>query len=245
MRPTVDALSKHFRVTTFSLRGDARSIDDYAQQVVDALDERGIRDAVICGVSFGGLVALRLAATHPARTRALILASTPAPGFSLKPRHRLYARLPWIFGPLFLVESPWRLRKEIAAAFPQVRDRWAFRLAALRTVLTAPISLPQMAKRALLMSDVDSTADCARISTPTLVVTGESALDYVVPADGSLKYTELIAGARSVVLEKTGHVGTITQPKAFADIVHAFVVNADFNPQSAILNPQYKNPDAA
>jgi len=66
MRRTVDALSAHFRVVTFSLRGN--SIDEYADQIAGALDERQIDRAIVCGVSFGGRVALRFAATARART---------------------------------------------------------------------------------------------------------------------------------------------------------------------------------
>jgi len=260
MRPTVEALSGHFRVVTFSLRHDAESLDGYVQQIVDELDRAGLADAVICGVSFGGLVALRFAAVHPQRTRALVLASTPAPGWTLRPRHRLYARLPWIFGPLFLIESPWRLRAEIAAAFPDRSARRAFRLEALRTIAAAPISLKQMAARALLMTTLNLEPDCARIAAPTLVVTGERALDHVVPVDGTSVYARMIAGARAVVLERTGHVGTITRPNAFAELVRAFVVRADggwretdsgadlrstIEPQSAIRNPHSQGSDAA
>lgn len=222
MRPAVDALSAHFRVLTFSL-DDATSLDGYVDQVVHALDERNIGRAVILGVSFGGLVALRFAAAYPERTAALVLASTPAPGWHLRPRHLFYARLPWIFGPLFLIESPWRMRAEFAAAFPNVRARRAFRRAALRTVLTAPISLSRMAARARLMSGLDLRADCARITAPTLVVTGERELDHVVPADGSSQYANLIPGARAVMLERTGHLGTITRPDAFSTLMRDFV----------------------
>jgi pimeloyl-ACP methyl ester carboxylesterase len=223
MRPTVDALSAHFRVLTFSLRDDARSLDDYAAQAIDLLDRNGTDRAVICGVSFGGLVAVRVAATHPRRTRALVLASTPAPGWTLPPRHRLYARLPWIFGPLFLVESPFRLRAEIAAAFPDRRERSAFRRLAIKTARGARISLSRMASRALLMAETDVRSDCSRVTAPTLVVTGERDLDRVVPVAGSSEYTRLIAGARAAVIERTGHVGTITRPQVFAEIVRDFV----------------------
>ena len=239
MRPAVEALSRHFDVHTLSLRDDARSFDDYVQQVSDTLTERSLAQAVICGVSFGGLTALRFAASHPSRTRALILASTPGPGFSLPARHRLYARLPRILGPLFLLESPWRLRHEIAAALPDRAARRAFRRAMLATVRSAPPSLTGMATRARLMTSVDVAPDCGRIASPTLVVTGEPALDFVVPAEGSIAYTHLIPHARAVVLERTGHIGTITRPEAFADLVAAFV------PQSSIRNPHYKGPDAA
>ncbi|PYR07806.1 MAG: hypothetical protein DMG00_16325 [Acidobacteria bacterium] len=208
MRRAVDALSKHFHVLTFSLC-NARTMDAYIDQVVRTLDENHVRRAVVLGVSFGGVVALRFAAAHPERTGALVLASTPGPGWHLRPRHRAYSRVPWIFGPLFLLETPWRLR--------------TFKREALRTILTAPISLSRMASRARLLSALDLGADCARISAPTLVVTGERALDHVVPADGSSQYVRLITDARAVMLERTGHLGTITRPDAFAEIVHEFV----------------------
>ncbi len=224
MQPAVDALAAHFRVRTFSLCDDARSLDDYARQIAETLDHEGLDDAVICGVSFGGLVALRFAATAPQRTRALVMASTPAPGWTLRPRHRLYVRLPWVFGPLFLIETPLRLHAELAAAFPSRRDRAAFRRAALRTLRIAPISLSQIAMRALLMTSSPLASECAQVTAPTLVVTGEPALDHVVPVGGSSVYTGLIAGARGAVIERTGHLGTITRPAVFAELVRQFVM---------------------
>jgi len=223
MQPTVEALSKRFDVGTFSLRADARSLDDYVGQITDDLERHRVEGAVICGISFGGLVALRFAATHASRARALVLASTPAPDVTLRPRHRLYVRMPSIFGPLFLIETPWRLRAEIAAAFPHRRDRVAFRRQALRIFRSAPISFSQMAARALLMTSENLEADCANVTAPTLVVTGERELDHVVPVDGSNAYTRLIHGARGAVIERTGHLGVITRPDAFANLVCGFV----------------------
>lgn len=230
MRPAVDALSRSFDVRPLSLSGDARSLDDYVAQVVDVLDRARLDRAVICGVSFGGLVALRFAATRPERASALVLASTPAPGFTLRPRHRVYARLPWIFGPVFLMESPFRLRAEVAAALPDRRARRALGREALRTLCTARLSVSAMARRALLMTGVDLRPDCDRVQAPTLVVTGEPALDHVVPADGSSEYARLIRGARAVVLMRTGHIGTVTRPDAFADIVGDFVRSVRLQP---------------
>jgi len=228
MRRTVDQLSAYFDVLTFSLRGN--TLDDYARQVSRALDERHIDRAVVCGVSFGGLVALRFAASSPKRTIALVLASTPAPQLDLRPRHRLYARLPWILGPLFLVETPWRLREEISSAIPDWRSRWAFNFAALRTFLTAPLPLSSMAARARLIERLDARDDCRRITAPTLVVNGEPQLDHVVSAERSSEYLSLIGGARGAVLERTGHLGTVTRPDAFAAVVRDFVDRAASTP---------------
>lgn len=231
MRATVDALSRAFRVLTFSLPGrraarivgQTRGLADDADVIGKAMDQAGVTRAAVCGVSYGGLVALRFAATHPDRTAALVLVSTPGPGWHLRPRHRTYARFPHLFGPPFLMETLFRLRPEVRAAIPSRRDRRKFTAAQLRTFLTAPVSLGALADRALLMGSESVEADCARVTASTLVMTGEPDLDHVVPVDGSSSYARMIPGARSIVIERTGHLGSMTQPERFADEVTTFV----------------------
>jgi pimeloyl-ACP methyl ester carboxylesterase len=232
LRPAIDALAHCFRVLTFPLCGErgcnlrfdpALGLDNDARQVLALLDARGIERATICGISFGGLAALRFVATHPERSTALILVSTPGPGWHLRARHRVYARVPWLFGPLFLVESPLRLRREVAAALPRGSDRSRFVRWQLATLARAPVSPARMAARAQLIMNADIVSDCSRVTTATLVVTGEPALDRVVPVDGTLAYVPLIAGARHETLARTGHLGSITTPGAFADLVREFV----------------------
>jgi pimeloyl-ACP methyl ester carboxylesterase len=229
---TVDALAKHFRVITFSLNDEPtadfafdpqRPFDSYSSQVAAALDAAGCERAVVCGQSFGGLVALRFAATTPSRTIALVLASTPGPGWHLKKRHEIYARLPWICGPLFFVEAPFRAAGELAAALPAFRDRVAFSWNMLRAVLRGPLSPPRMAARARRIGAYDIPADCARITVPTLVLTGEPALDHVVPVDGTSRYATAIRGARTAVLARTGHLGSLTRADEFARLIREFV----------------------
>ena len=226
-RPTLEALARHFRVLTFSLGGSPPAGRDIFNTEVDrlarVLDDRGIERAILCGVSYGGLVATRFAATHLERTGALVLASTPGPEWRLRPRHLFYARWPWIFGPLFLLETPFRLRAELNTALPEPIDRRKFMRWQVRTILSAPVSLLQMAARARELPIPGIVSDCARIKAPTLIVTGERALDRVVPVDGTSSYTALIHGARHVVIERTGHQGTITRPAEFAAMVRAFV----------------------
>jgi 3-oxoadipate enol-lactonase len=221
LRPAVDALASCFRVLTFSLEGD--DLDGYAEQVGSALSEKGIERATICGVSFGGLIAVRFAAQYPARCGALVLASTPQPALRLRRRHQMYLRAPWIFGPVFLAESPLRLRPEICAAIPEARARRCFAMRGLRTLFSAPLSLTRMAARARLITSMDARPDCERITAPTLIITGERGLDHVVPVEGSSEYARRIPNARVVVLERTGHLGTITRPEAFTEVVREFI----------------------
>ena len=230
MRAAVDALSASFRVITFSL--GTGELDDLARQAVRALDEKNVSCATICGVSFGGLVALRVAAAHGPRCERLVLASTPPPALRLRPRHALYLKAAWLLGPLFLAETPFRLRHELRAAMPNPRDRRRFTLDALRTGLAAPVSIGAMASRAKLVQSDAAARDCASVAAPTLVITGEPHLDYVVPVDGSAEYERLIANARRAVLRETGHLGAMTRPREFADLIRAFA-NGDTGARAA------------
>jgi 3-oxoadipate enol-lactonase len=221
MRATVEALAASFRVITFSL--DADDLDGYAQQAVDAMTTAGVDRAIVCGVSFGGAIALRVASRHAARCRMLVLVSTPPPSLRLRARHRLYLRAPWLLGPLFLAETPFRVRRETRAALTDVRARRRFALDAMRTLAAAPLSMTKMAARARILADDDLTADCGRIAAPTLIVTGEPHLDHVVAVEGTAMYERLIPHARRAVLPDTGHLGSMTRPREFAALVREFV----------------------
>ena len=232
VRAAVDALAASFRVITFPLCGEPSSkmpfdpqlgIDNYTVQVETALDRAGIRRATICGVSFGGLVALRFAATHAGRVASLVVASAPGPGWHMRRRHEMYARAPWMFAPVFFAETPFRVRAELNAAFDDRGARWRFSRTMLWTLLRTPASASRMAHRARLITSFDVLADCTRIVAPTLVISGELGLDHVVRADGSQEYATLIAGAQAATLERTGHFGSITRPDAFAALVRRFV----------------------
>ncbi len=230
MRPTVDALAESFRVLTFDLPGEraagpfdaTRGFADFLAQIETVLDERSLGEAIVCGVSFGGLIALQFAARRPARTTALVLASTPGPQFTLRPRHRMYARVPWLFGPLFLAELPRRVGRELRTAIPEAGRRYQFSWRQAATFPRAPVSLSRMAERARLIGTVDIEAECRAIERPTLVVSGDPSLDYVVPVHGTCAYASLIAGARMARLERTGHLGAITRPELFASVVKDF-----------------------
>jgi pimeloyl-ACP methyl ester carboxylesterase len=233
LRRAVDALSVKHRVITFSLcdergwglpSGPAATLDDFAQQIDLALDASGISSAAVCGFSFGGRVALRFAARHPERVSALILASTPGPGWHLKPAHRAYARHPLMLAPAFFAGAPSRVRRELNAAFPNPRERRRFAAEQLRTFVRAPLSPSRMAARARLIDGADVLADCARISVPTLIVNGEPSLDHVVPTTSTADFSRAIPHARLAVIPRTGHFGCVTRADAFAAAVEAFLI---------------------
>jgi 3-oxoadipate enol-lactonase len=238
MKRAVDALVESFRVVTFSLADEpvagalfdsSRGMDSYVDQIEGKLDQLGLTRAVMCGVSFGGLIALRFAAERPERTSALILASTPGPRWTIAPSQRLFARFPRLSAPLFFAGIPGRLRAELLCAVPDRRERMTLAWEQARTLARARLSPSRMAARALVIGTADTVSACARVTSPTLIVTGEPRLDRIVPvegAEGTSEYARMIAGARLVQLDRTGHLGCITRPRDFTAVLADFMRTA-------------------
>jgi pimeloyl-ACP methyl ester carboxylesterase len=90
-------------------------------------------------------------------------------------------------------------------------------------VVAAPIVPPLVAARVTLQQQLDFTPDCARVRVPTLIVTGEDDLDRIIPAEVTRRYRQLIPGARYVQMKRSGHLGLLTHPAQFADIVTGFI----------------------
>ena len=155
----------------------------------------GVERAVICGVSFGGLIALRYAARRPDRTDALILVSTPGPRWKVKPRSRALHEVADAEQPPVLRR---RVRPILAGAARHVsgcqRSGSGSAPAPWRGVLAAPAIPSRMSRRAQLAEQERFDCDCASVKAPTLVITGERDLDRVVQYDETMDYVALIPG---------------------------------------------------
>jgi pimeloyl-ACP methyl ester carboxylesterase len=234
MKPTIDTLAQRCRVITFSLADEPtaetafderRGFASYVEQVGNALDRAGLQKAAICGVSYGGLIAAAFAARHPDRVSSLVLVSAIPPTWTPDSRVRFYLRAPALLSPLFCLASL-RLYPEIAAATPG-------RLAGLRAAaahawrsVTHRFSPARMARRVRLIDGLDLQREFAPVRTPTLVVTGDPALDRVVPVRLTHEYIRLWPHAHVASIADTGHLGLITRAEEFARIVVPFAEHA-------------------
>jgi len=232
MKPALIQLAGCCRTISYSLCGDigsgerpdpAQGFDNYLRQLDAVLDRSGVAQVALCGVSFGGFVALRYAATRPERVTSLVLASAPAPGWRPNARQASWIASPWMSAPAFVVTSPMRVWPEVRSAFPTWSSTLGFFVRQGLRAARAPMIPSLMAERINLAQQTDFTPDCARIRVPTLVLTGEESLDRVVPVSNTRSFCTLIPGAESGVLERTGHLGTLTQPSRFAEVVGKFV----------------------
>ena len=74
LAPALRELGTHFRTISYTLCGDfgskhkyerALGFDNYLRQLDSVFVKAGVERAALCGVSYGGLIALRYAATRP------------------------------------------------------------------------------------------------------------------------------------------------------------------------------------
>ena len=217
--PQMQALSARFRVIRIEHRGHGGSlppapgpysIAELAGDVLEVLEELGVENFSVCGLSLGGMVAMWLAANHPQRVDSLVVACSAAE-----------------LGPA----SGWQERAAAVRANgtsslgPTLLGRW-FTPGFLE-------SAPGLADSVLGMLEAASTegyAGCCeaigamdlrseleRISAPTLLIAG--AQDPVTSPAKMLETQQLIPGSAMVVIARASHLANIEQPAAFTDAV--------------------------
>ncbi|MBM2575973.1 3-oxoadipate enol-lactonase [Jannaschia sp. Os4] len=215
-----DAVAARFpghRVIRFDLRGHGASEVPPApyrmgQLVADAeavMDAAGAKDAVVVGLSIGGMIAQGLAVKRPDLVRGLVLACTAVK----------------MGTPQMWDDRIARVRAGgMEAVADAVLDRWF-----------APSFADRAAWRdCLLAIDPEGYAGCcaaiggADLITPTSglrlpVLALAGAEDRAAPPDLVRETADLVPGSRFELIRRCGHLPPVEQPDAMADHVSTFL----------------------
>ncbi len=136
------------------------------------------------------------------------------------PRHA--SQRPMSALPSFVNHATGRLFPEVHAAKRSLIASLLFGLAYGYRAIRYPISPRLMAASVRTWMATDVLASALRITSPTLLITGEPHLDRVVPVASTLEYLEIIKGSRHVTLANTGHVGVVSKPAEFTKLIEDF-----------------------
>lgn len=214
-REQVPALAESHRVINLDLRGHGRSspatgkftLYDVVDEVVAVLDHLGVDRAVWCGLSIGGMVALRAALTRSERVDSLILMDTTAGAETAWKtlKYRMMGRAARMVGmervaplvlPLFFGRTTLREQPEL------VRE-WRERIVGtdLRSVL---LGLETLVRR-------DSVVDrLGEIRVPALVIVGSE--DRSLPPALSREIDAGLPDSRLVEVPGAGHLSALERP---------------------------------
>lgn len=190
--------------------GGAETIEDFAFDLAALMVELDLRNAMICGVSVGGMIAQTLASARPDLAVGLVLCNT-----SIK---------------IGTVEN-WAERIDaldkigLEAMADGILERWfseAFRderpdlVAGYRVMLTRT---PKAGYRTVCAAirDTDLTETTGRLACPTLCIAGSD--DKATPPDIIKTMSDLIPGATYTCLDGVGHLPCIEAPDQLAAII--------------------------
>lgn len=228
--PQMRSVPAGWRLITPDLRGfggsteldslSALSVSDFADDVVDLLQELGIERAVIGGGSMGGYAALAVFQTYPNVVDALILANTRATADTPEGRANRRNMLAVVDreGPSGVARDmmPKLLGRTTHETNPSIE-------ATIRRLIKqqSPIAIRSAIHR--MMHRPDSTAMLPQISVPTLVITGEE--DEMIPVEESRRIAASVPNAKLVIIPGAGHLANVEQPDAFNAAVSAFLAS--------------------
>jgi pimeloyl-ACP methyl ester carboxylesterase len=210
----VAAFADRYRIIIWDMRGHGRSGDPvdpalYSQaltvgDMAAVLDTNRVEQAVIGGLSLGGVMSLGFHIAHPERVRALVLCDT-GPGF-----RNPDARAAW--NERALARADELEERGLDAA----RGGGETRLGAHRSAR----GLAGAARGMLAQFDDSLIQSLPTIRVPTLVLVGSEDKNFLGAAD---YMAGKIAGAQKAVIEGAGHAANLDQPAAFNQSVGEFL----------------------
>jgi pimeloyl-ACP methyl ester carboxylesterase len=199
-----------------------RDLAGNVDAALSALDAHGVVRAVVVGHSLGGAIAALLAAEHPERVAALVLAAPSANCASLNRLDQLLAAP--VIGPL--VSAAGLAAAGAALRTPTLRHRVAAGtgldqdyLAGAANVLLRPTSwIAFSAEQRWLIRELPALERrLGAISAPTTIVTGSA--DRIVTPSSARELAAQIGGAGVVQLPGATHLLPQQRPRELAEII--------------------------
>ncbi len=226
-RGTIPALSKTFRVLAPDILGFGYTpappdtdfgIERWLAHLTGFLDVLAIDRLSVVGNSFGGALALHLAATQPDRVDRLVLMGSAGVAGQLTPAlDQVWGFVPSVANmrsmlDLFAYDRS-RVTDELAvirlaaASRPGVHEAFSSMFPPPRQLALDALNLPE--------------SDISALAQQTLVVHGRD--DRVIPLANSLRLHQLIPRSQLHVFGQCGHWVQIEQSERFNALVHGFL----------------------
>lgn len=214
------------RVITYDIRGFGAStagrlflsIPLFADDLVQLMDALKIPQAVVCGLSMGGYIALNAVSRYPERFEALVLCDTQCIADSAEAKEKR-------FKSIAQVESEGL--QEFAADFTdkvfsrETHDHRKDRVIRVRNIITrTPVEVVSATLKALAERS-ETCSILEQIRVPVLIICGEE--DGVTPLKQSQAMQAQIAGAVLETIPGAGHLSNMDQPEGFNSRLETFL----------------------
>ncbi len=229
--PLMPSLSAESRVIRCDFRGQLLSpgdphlsLDGHVRDLISLLDQLAIPEVDVFGTSFGGEVALMLAAQVPHRVRSLVvLTSTDRLTDEMHRQSHGLIELAEAAagggdgGAVFKALAPNTFsRSWLDQQPPDFIERRAEQINQL-----PPTFFEGLAGLMRALETLDLAGALPRITSPTMI--GGAELDMVFPVDHSRSLADAIAGAELEIIEGSGHAAIVEATDRVLSLLHRFL----------------------
>lgn len=218
-RGQVEALSALGRVVVIDGPGHGKSepppkftMEEHSDALLDAFGDLDIPRALVIGLSWGGMVGMRLALQHPAKVAGLVLLDTSAEKQTLaeRVRYRAFVALHRRVGMPYSLY----LNKVAPELFSPrtLRERRDLVDASYRRTMGFDREGVARAALAVVVHRTDILTKIERVRAPTLVMCGRE--DRATTPDKAENIARAIPRSRLVMIEGAGHMSALEEPAA-------------------------------
>lgn len=220
--PFLEKLSEHYMVIAPYLPGTGTStglenINDLWDLILtyyDLFDKLDLESVNVIGHSFGGMLAIELAATDQSRVKSLV-AITPIGLFKEEnPIPDLFAMLPGEMVDLMVADKNSPLAQMLKTVPEDIDERLEFTIERVKNFRSA-------AKFIWPIPDKGLKSRIHRVKAPTLLIWGRD--DGIVPVDYAYDFNELIENSRLEIIDNASHLVFLEQTDEVVSLVLNFL----------------------
>jgi 3-oxoadipate enol-lactonase len=216
--PQVHALSPHYFVITYDVRGHGESeigdgqytLELFVDDLLGLLDFLGVEKAVVCGLSMGGYIALRAIERNPERFRALVLCDTRSEADSNEGKIKRAAAARQI-----KAEGVEKFAADFVKAVfaPRSFEADLEMVNFIQDIIeeTSPTTI--VGTLIALAGRTDTTASLPNIRVPTLILVGEH--DTLTPPTAAEAMHKSIPNSELHVIPNAAHLSNLENPEVF------------------------------
>jgi len=224
--PQIQALQKQYRIVAYDLRGHGSSgvgdgqymLEFFVDDLLALLDYLKIERALLCGLSMGGYIALRMVERNPERVGALILADTQAKADSNEARLKRAAAIKSVKTNGVNAYADNFVKSVFA---PQTFTGNKAAVEKIRQIIQGNSSTGICGALLALASRTDTTEALANIKVPTLILVGEH--DTLTPPSASQEIHSRIPNSEIHVIPNAAHMSNLENPEDFNKQVLSFL----------------------